>query len=46
MSLKCKILSLVYSFSAFPLYELNVDTLIILFLIVFISLSRYKLIPN
>jgi len=40
MSLRFKILSCAYSFSAFNLYELNVINLIILFCIVFIVLSK------
>jgi len=41
MSLRCKVLSCAYIFSAFALYELNVLNLINLFCIMFIGLSKY-----
>jgi len=40
MSLRCKILSCAYSFSAFAQYELNVINLIIL-VHIFVGLSKY-----
>jgi len=41
MSLRLKILSCAYSFAAFDLHVLNIISLIILFCIVFIVVSKY-----